>query len=80
VKQEKDGENQLHQSCEKQSITESRRKGMTYTIKRRKANWIGHILCRICFQKHIIEGKTEVTGRQGSRCKPPLDHLKELIL
>ena len=27
------------------------------TIKRRKANWIGHILRRNCFLKHIIEGK-----------------------
>ena len=34
-----------------------------HTIKRRKANWIGHILCRICFLKHITEGKTAVTGR-----------------
>jgi hypothetical protein len=36
------------------------------TIKRRKVNWIGHILHRNCFLKHIIEGKiqgrTEVTG------------------
>jgi len=50
-----------------------------HTIKRR-ANWIGHILCRVCFLKHIIEEKIKVTGRQGSRCKPLLDHLKELII
>jgi len=25
-----------------------------HTIKRRKANWIGHILCRNCLLKHII--------------------------
>jgi hypothetical protein len=29
------------------------------TIKRRKANWIGHILRRNCLLKHIIEGKIE---------------------
>jgi hypothetical protein len=29
------------------------------TIKRRKANWTGHILCRNCLLKHIIEGKIE---------------------
>jgi hypothetical protein len=29
-----------------------------YTIKRRKANWIGHILCRNCLLKHVVEGKT----------------------
>jgi hypothetical protein len=37
------------------------------TIKRRKANWIGHILRRNCLLKHVIEGKleerTEMTGR-----------------
>jgi len=38
------------------------------TIKRREANWIGHILRKNCLLKHIIEGKiggrTEVTGRR----------------
>jgi hypothetical protein len=29
------------------------------TIKRRKANWIGHILRRNCLLKHVIEGKRE---------------------
>ena len=24
------------------------------TVKIRKANWIGHILCRICLLKHIL--------------------------
>jgi hypothetical protein len=49
-----------------------------HTIKRRKANWIGHILCRKCLLKHIIEGNTgriEVAGRQGIRCKQLLDYL-----
>jgi hypothetical protein len=27
------------------------------TIKRRKSNWIGHILRRNCLPKHVIEGK-----------------------
>jgi hypothetical protein len=26
-------------------------------VKRRKANWIGHILRRNCLTKHLIEGK-----------------------
>jgi hypothetical protein len=30
-----------------------------HTIKRRKANWIGHILRRHCLLKHVIEGKLE---------------------
>jgi hypothetical protein len=40
-------------------------------IKRRKANWIGHVLCRNCLQKHVVEGKMEgrleVIGRRGRR-------------
>jgi hypothetical protein len=39
------------------------------TIKRRKANWIGHI----CLLKHVTEGKLkgriERTGRGGTRRK-----------
>jgi hypothetical protein len=34
-----------------------------HTIKRRKANWIGHILHTNCLLEHIIEGKIE--GRIG---------------
>ena len=42
-------------------------RNIIHTVKRRKANWIGHILRRNCLMKHIIEGKIEggieVTGR-----------------
>jgi hypothetical protein len=47
------------------------------TIKRSKTNWIGHILPRDCLLKHAIEGKIEVTGRQGRRRKQLLNGLKE---
>jgi hypothetical protein len=54
---------------------------MLHTIKRRKANWIGHILRRNCLLKHVTEGKLEgrieVTGRRGRRRKQLLDDLKE---
>jgi hypothetical protein len=30
-----------------------------HTIKRREANWIGHILRRNCLQEHVIEGAVE---------------------
>jgi hypothetical protein len=50
------------------------------TIKRRKANWIGHILRRNCLLKHIIEGQIEgriqVTGKRGRRRKQLLDGRK----
>jgi hypothetical protein len=48
------------------------------TIKRRKANWIGHIVRRNCLLKHIIEGKIE--GRielTGIKRKQLLDDLME---
>jgi hypothetical protein len=51
------------------------------SIKRKKANWIGHILRRNCLLLHVFEGKVdgmiEVTGRRGRRCKQPLDDLKK---
>jgi hypothetical protein len=39
--------------------------------RKRKANWIGHILRRNCFLQQVIEGKIkggiEVTGRRGRK-------------
>jgi hypothetical protein len=56
-------------------------RNILHTIKRRKANWIGHILGRNCLLKHVIEGKIEVrieaTGRRGRRRKQLLDDLTE---
>jgi hypothetical protein len=58
-------------------------RNILHTIKRRKANWIGHILCRNCLPKHVIEGKiegrVEVMGRRGRRGKNLLGYLKEKI-
>jgi hypothetical protein len=34
-------------------------RNILHTIKRRKANWIGHVLRRNCLLKHVIEGKLE---------------------
>jgi len=52
-----------------------------HTIKRREANWIGHILGRNWLLKHVIEGKMEVRigvkGVRGRRRKEPLDDPKE---
>ena len=46
-----------------------------------RANRIGHMLCRNCRLKQVIDGKIEgrieVTGRRGRRCKKLLDDLKE---
>ena len=52
-----------------------------HTIKRRKANWIGHILRRNCLLKHniegMIEGGIEVTERRGRIRKQLLNDLNE---
>ena len=52
------------------------------TIKRRKANRIGHILPRNCVLKHVIERKIEgmiqMTGRRGRRIKRLLDELEDI--
>ena len=50
-------------------------------IRKRKANWIGHILRRNCLLKQVIEGKIQgemdVTRRRGRRRKKLLDDLKD---
>jgi len=52
-----------------------------HEIRKRKANWIGHILRRNSLLQWIIEGKIkeriEVTGRRGRRRRKLLDDLKE---
>ena len=53
---------------------------VVHTIKRKKANWICHILRGNCLLKHVIEGKIEgiieVTGRRSRRCEQKLGDLK----
>jgi hypothetical protein len=79
---ENDGEGELYRSCEKWgSITGTQgERNILQTVKR-MANWIGHSLCRNCLLKHIVEGKiegrVEVMGRRGRRCKQVLPYLKE---
>ena len=46
--------------------------------KKRKANWIGHILHKNCLLKHVIEGKIEGTARQSRRHKQQLGKLKDI--
>jgi len=50
-------------------------------IRKRKAKWIGHILRRNCILQRVTEGKIqgriEMTGRQGRRRRKLLDDLKE---
>ena len=56
-------------------------RNILHEIRKRKANWIGHILHRNCLLKQDIEGKIkgemEVTRRRGRRCKKLPDVLKD---
>jgi hypothetical protein len=57
----------------------SEQRNILHEIRKRKANWIGHILRRNCLLKQVIEGKIkgriEVTRRRGRRRKQLLDDL-----
>ena len=52
-------------------------RNILHEIRKRKANWIGHILRSNCLLKQVIEGKIkgemEVTRRRGRRRKKLLD-------
>ena len=56
-------------------------RNILHEIRKRKANWIGHILRRNCLLKQVTEGKIkgemEVTRRRGRRRKKLLDDLKD---
>ena len=56
-------------------------RNILHEIRKRKANWIGHILRRNCLLQRVTEGKIqggiEVTGRRGRRREKLLDDLKE---
>jgi hypothetical protein len=62
--------------------TVKQQRNILHEISKRKANWIGHILCRNCLLQQVIEGKIkggmEVTGRRGRICTDLLDDLKEM--
>jgi len=57
------------------------KRNILHEIRKRKVNWIGHILRRNCLLQRVIEGKMkggiEVTGRRGRRHRNLLDDLKE---
>jgi hypothetical protein len=56
-------------------------RNILHEIRKRKANWIGHIMHRNCLLQRVIEGKIqggiEVTGRRGRRSRKLLDDLKK---
>ena len=56
-------------------------RNILHEIRKRKANWIGHILRKNCLLKQVIEGKIkgemEVTRRRGRRRKKLLYDLTD---
>ena len=58
----------------------NKQRNILHEIRKRKDNWIGHILRINCLLKQVIEGKIkgemEVTRRRGRRRKKLLDDLK----
>ena len=56
-------------------------RSILHEIRKRKGNWIGHILRRNCLLKQVIErkikGEMEVARRRGRRRKKLLDDLKD---
>jgi hypothetical protein len=70
-----------HVRNEEVLLTVKKQRNILHEIRKRKANWIGHILRRNCLLQRVAEGKIqggiEVTGRQGRRHRKLLDNLKE---
>jgi ribosomal 50S subunit-associated protein YjgA (DUF615 family) len=63
---EKDGEYQLDRLSRNEEVLHriKEERKIVHTVKRRKVNWIGHSLRRMCLLKQVNEGKIEVTGRR----------------
>jgi hypothetical protein len=56
-------------------------RNILHEIRKRKDNWIGHVLRTNCLLQRVIEGKLkegiEVTGRQGRERRKLLDDLRK---
>ena len=70
-----------HVRNEEMLLRVNEQRNILHEIRKRKANWIGHILHRNCRLQQVIEGKikgqVEVTRRGGRRRKKLLDDLKD---
>jgi len=70
-----------HVRNEKVLLRVNEQRNILQEIRKRKANWIGHILRINCLLKQVIEGnikgEMEVARRRGRRRKKLLDDLKD---
>jgi len=66
---------------EEELLRVNEQRNILQEIRKRKANWVGHILLRNCLLKQVIEGKIkgemEVTRRRRRRRRKLLDDLKD---
>jgi hypothetical protein len=76
---EEDGEDHLEWSCRKKDVLHGvkEERNTLRTIKM-KANWLGHILCRNCLLKYVIDDEIKETGRGVRGSKQLLSDLKEM--
>ena len=80
---EKDGEISWtdHVRNEDVLLRVKEQRNILHEIRKRKVNWIGHILRRNCLLQRVIKekikGEIEVIGRRGRRRRKLLDELKE---
>ena len=62
-------------------IRVNEQRNILHEIRKRKANWIGHILRRKCLLQRVIEGKIkgeiQVTGSRGRRRRKLLNDLTD---
>ena len=70
-----------HVRNEKVLLRVKEQRNILHEIRKRKVNWIGHILHRNCLLQRVTEGNIqrgiEVTGRQERSRRKLLDDLKE---
>ena len=71
-----------HVRNEEVLLTVNEQRNILHEIRKRKANWIGHILRRNCLLKQVIEGKIKGIWKwqariRGRRRKKLLDGLKD---
>ena len=71
----------IHVRSEEVLLRVNEQRNILHEIRKRKANWIGHILRRNCRLQQVIEGKInrqmEVTRIRRRRRKKLLDDLKD---
>ena len=70
-----------HVRMKKYYLRVKEQRNILHEIRKRKANWIGHILRRNCLLQRVTEGNIkwgiEVIGRRGRRRRKLLDDLRE---